>query len=280
MTSFFTVRAPSKKPAPASSPASGEPIPSPDVRKGKDDKDDNAASSTSPVSDTSRKRRLPESAPSSAPRNGRASKRARAIVDDDDDDDYVDDASDGVVDAPKSPSPATPNPPPSSRTERYAYGASTSVQDQDEEDAEAVRRKKEELHRKFVKKLGNPDSLSLFRRREANGGNESPGGDGEDDDGAVEDAEEEEEPAPAAKGKKKGAKPGKLTPMEIQFLEIKRKHMDTVLVVEVGYKFRFFGEDARIAAKVLSIVCIPGKFRYDERTLFPYSLAYVCQWTR
>lgn len=53
--------------------------------------------------------------------------------------------------------------------------------------------------------------------------------------------------------------------MELQFLEIKRKHMDTVLIVEVGYKFRFFGEDARVAAKELSIVCIPGKMRYDER---------------
>ncbi len=62
---------------------------------------------------------------------------------------------------------------------------------------------------------------------------------------------------------KKGG--SKLTPMERQVLEIKRSHIDTVLVVEVGYKFRFFGEDARIAAKELSIVCIPGKFRFDER---------------
>ena len=59
----------------------------------------------------------------------------------------------------------------------------------------------------------------------------------------------------------------KLTPMEKQAIEIKRKHMDAIIVVEVGYKFRFFGEDARIAAKELSIVCIPGKFRFDERRL-------------
>lgn len=52
--------------------------------------------------------------------------------------------------------------------------------------------------------------------------------------------------------------------MEKQFLDIKRKHLDTILIVEVGYKFKFFGEDARVAAKELSIVCIPGKFRYDE----------------
>ncbi|RMZ82962.1 hypothetical protein DV737_g1773, partial [Chaetothyriales sp. CBS 132003] len=49
-----------------------------------------------------------------------------------------------------------------------------------------------------------------------------------------------------------------------QIIDIKSKHMDTLLVIEVGYKFRFFGEDARVAAKELNIMCIPGKYRYDE----------------
>ncbi|KKA29438.1 hypothetical protein TD95_002678 [Thielaviopsis punctulata] len=40
--------------------------------------------------------------------------------------------------------------------------------------------------------------------------------------------------------------------------------MDTLLVIEVGYKFQFFGEDARTAAKTLSIMCIPGRLRYDD----------------
>jgi len=102
-----------------------------------------------------------------------------------------------------------------------------------------------------------------FRRRAFLSNGETATVDSEDAE-AGDDAEEEEEPPAKTKGKKKGAKTGKLTPMELQFLEIKRKHMDTVLIVEVGYKFRFFGEDARIAAKELSIVCIPGKFRYDE----------------
>ncbi len=75
---------------------------------------------------------------------------------------------------------------------------------------------------------------------------------------------EEETPAPAPT-RKKGARTGKLTPMEIQILEIKRKHLDAILFIEVGYKFYFYGEDARIAAKELGIVCIPGKLRYDER---------------
>ncbi|RYP90127.1 hypothetical protein DL770_003749 [Monosporascus sp. CRB-9-2] len=156
----------------------------------------------------------------------------------------------------------SPNPKPSVRTERYLYDESSSREDAPETAAaygdvdEAEKRRKEELHRKFVQKLGRPDSLL---RRNWQHEDDTQTADNEDADEA-----EDDEPPPPAKGKKKGSKTGKLTPMEIQFLDIKRKHMDTILIVEVGYKFKFFGEDARIAAKELSIVCIPGKFRYDE----------------
>lgn len=156
--------------------------------------------------------------------------------------------------------------PKSSRTGRYAFdeshtiAASDAAVDENGEDA-AARRQKEELHRKFVKKLGHPDSMAMIRRRNFQAEDETAAAD-EDGDG---DEAEEEDSSRHKSTKKKGGKTGKLTPMEIQFLDIKRKHMDTVLIVEVGYKFRFFGEDARIAAKELSIVCIPGKFRYDER---------------
>jgi len=164
-------------------------------------------------------------------------------------------------------------PKPGSRTERYVFdaagagNASSLSEEHDDLDA-AAKRKKEELHKKFVKKLGHPDSLVSLRRRNFQGDSETTPVDGEDGEGGED--EEDEAPAPA-KTKKKGAKTGKLTPMEIQFLDIKRKHMDTLLIVEVGYKFKFFGEDARIAAKELSIVCIPGKFRYDERESSPLS---------
>jgi len=155
-----------------------------------------------------------------------------------------------------------------SRTERYLYEGPRSSEnrpaedDGDSDEDPAARRKKEELHRKFVKKLGHPDSMAQIKRRNYLIDDETAQLDAEDGDDA--EAAEEDEPVAPTKAKKKGAKTGKLTPMEIQFLDIKRKHMDTVLIVEVGYKFRFFGEDARIAAKELSIVCIPGKFRYDE----------------
>ncbi|KAH6691563.1 DNA mismatch repair protein Msh3 [Plectosphaerella plurivora] len=155
---------------------------------------------------------------------------------------------------------------PSSRTHRYAYGeaggdASAGAEDGEDAD-EAAKKRKEELHKKFVKKLGHPDAM--LRRRRWDAPPEDAAGAGEDEDG--EDGEEEEPAPPPTKPTKKGGARAnkKLTPMEIQFLDIKRKHMDTVLIVEVGYKFRFFGEDARTAAKELSIVCIPGKFRYDE----------------
>jgi DNA mismatch repair protein MSH3 len=161
-------------------------------------------------------------------------------------------------------SPPRVAPPSSARTGKYTYeeARASGVPSGDDEDDAATRRKKEELHRKFVKKLGHPDSIAQIKRRNFQIDDETAALDGEDAEGA--DDVEEEDSLPPPKGKKKGSKTGKLTPMEIQFLDIKRKHMDTLLIVEVGYKFRFFGEDARLAAKELSIVCIPGKFRYDE----------------
>ena len=36
------------------------------------------------------------------------------------------------------------------------------------------------------------------------------------------------------------------TPLEQQFMEIKKKYKDAVLFVECGYKYKFFGEDAEV----------------------------------
>lgn len=36
------------------------------------------------------------------------------------------------------------------------------------------------------------------------------------------------------------------TPLEQQYMEIKEQHKDTILCVECGYKYRFFGEDAEV----------------------------------
>ncbi|XP_059629291.1 DNA mismatch repair protein MSH3 isoform X2 [Cornus florida] len=45
----------------------------------------------------------------------------------------------------------------------------------------------------------------------------------------------------------------KYTPLEQQVLDLKDKYPDVLLMVEVGYKYRFFGDDAENAARVLGI---------------------------
>lgn len=151
------------------------------------------------------------------------------------------------------------------RTSKYLFSSSPPVRNEnaDEEDTGASQKQRQRLHEKFVKKLGRPDSFAELRRR-----NKIISEDNTNGDEAEGDEEDEEEPASKPTKGRKGAaikKTGsKLTPMELQYLDIKRKHLDTVVVMEVGYKYKFFGEDARTASKTLGIVCIPGKFRYDE----------------
>ncbi|EAW11861.1 mismatch repair protein MSH3 [Aspergillus clavatus NRRL 1] len=153
----------------------------------------------------------------------------------------------------------------SQRTELYKFasspadGAGAGVDRPEDPETKQRQAERERLHQLFVKKLGGADCAVGIGR---SAGGDAPSGAEEAAEG---DEDEEVAPAPAAKGRgSKKAGGGKLTPLEKQVIEIKRKHMDTVLVIEVGYKYRFFGEDARIAAKELSIVCIPGKMRFDE----------------
>ncbi|KAE8351590.1 DNA mismatch repair protein msh3 [Aspergillus coremiiformis] len=141
----------------------------------------------------------------------------------------------------------------SERTELSKFASSPVL----ERDTKERTKEREKLHQKFVRRLGGPDCLIGIGRHAI--------AEVISEDVAEGDEDEEPSAAPPVKGKATAKKGGsKLTPMEKQVIDIKRKHMDTVLVVEVGYKFRFFGEDARTAAKELNIVCIPGKFRFDE----------------
>ncbi|KAG4428739.1 Mismatch repair protein msh3 [Cadophora sp. M221] len=163
--------------------------------------------------------------------------------------------------APTKSKPGSVNPIIPPRTERFVYSGPSqiasseqpAIPEEEDEISLAEKARKEELHRQWVKRIGG---INIGRRYDdaAPTPNEGDG----DEDG------EEEDEAPAPKAKRRGAKTGKLTPLELQVLDIKWKHMDTLLIVEVGYKFKFFGEDARVAAKELGIVCVPGKFRYDE----------------
>ncbi|KAF3481816.1 DNA mismatch repair protein Msh3 [Arthroderma uncinatum] len=159
-----------------------------------------------------------------------------------------------------------PSPPPNaeprssaSRAEMFRFQLSPVQPTAVEQIPAAERKRKDQLHQKFVWRLGGPDCLPSLRSHD--GGSEVDLA----IEGVASDEEEEQTTAPAPKGKA-GKKAGgsKLTPMERQIIDIKNKHLDAVLLIQVGYKYQFYGEDAKIAAKVLSIVCIPGKLRFDE----------------
>ncbi|KAG6845191.1 hypothetical protein H0H87_012748 [Tephrocybe sp. NHM501043] len=56
------------------------------------------------------------------------------------------------------------------------------------------------------------------------------------------------------------------TPLEQQVLQLKAKNPETILFFEVGYKYKFFGDDAKIAAKELGIVA------YEDRNFLVASV--------
>nr|XP_019050346.1 DNA mismatch repair protein MSH3 [Kwoniella bestiolae CBS 10118]OCF29276.1 DNA mismatch repair protein MSH3 [Kwoniella bestiolae CBS 10118] len=67
------------------------------------------------------------------------------------------------------------------------------------------------------------------------------------------------------KGKKKeevGPSGQTYTPLEKQFMEVKERNRDVLLLMEVGYKYKFHGEDAKTAAKELGIVAFPSRNFY------------------
>ncbi|KAF5330723.1 hypothetical protein D9619_005575 [Psilocybe cf. subviscida] len=49
------------------------------------------------------------------------------------------------------------------------------------------------------------------------------------------------------------------TDLELQILKLKEDNPGTILMIEVGYKFRFFGEDAKVAAKVLGVIAFMSR---------------------
>ncbi|KAF9987234.1 Mismatch repair protein msh3 [Mortierella antarctica] len=155
----------------------------------------------------------------------------------------------------------------------YRYSASGADQGSEGSCSTELQMAQMTLREKFIKKLGNlqaPESTTsptaseptTSRRRRL----------------IIEDSDEEEptetkgnsssrapnvQEAPAQSTSKaaassrststKKATKSIYTPLEKQYLEIKEQYPDTVLCIEVGYKFRFFGHDAEIASKELSI---------------------------
>ncbi|KAJ2520574.1 Mismatch repair protein msh3 [Coemansia sp. RSA 1939] len=67
----------------------------------------------------------------------------------------------------------------------------------------------------------------------------------------------------------------KYTPLETQVLDAKEQHPDMLLAVEVGYKYRFFGEDARIASRVLGIMCTTANNFYNASIPAPRLMVHI-----
>lgn len=53
----------------------------------------------------------------------------------------------------------------------------------------------------------------------------------------------------AERSKKAKALTAKYTPLELQYMDLRDKYKDAVLFVECGYKYRFFGKDAKVNLK-------------------------------
>jgi DNA mismatch repair protein MSH3 len=250
ISSFFTPKA---SQAPKAAPKPAAPAVSNDAKHDDDDEDDIPARQLTPA----RKRSIDEHNENHD--TGRSSPTKRVRLVNDDPRPSLGQTSATNLNIAKPPKVTE-------RTSKFLFSSSPAVRDENavEADDAATQKQRDKLHERFVKKLGRPDSFAELRRRNKIISEDNANG----EEGEGEDEDEEEEPTPKPTKGRKGAATKKtttkLTPMELQYLDIKRKHLDTVIVMEVGYKFKFFGEDARTASKELGIVCIPGKFRYDE----------------
>ncbi|CAI4037663.1 hypothetical protein SMKI_03G1410 [Saccharomyces mikatae IFO 1815] len=56
----------------------------------------------------------------------------------------------------------------------------------------------------------------------------------------------------------------KLTPLDKQVQDLKKHHIDKILVIRVGYKYKCFAEDAVVVSRILHIKLVPGKLTIDE----------------
>lgn len=74
--------------------------------------------------------------------------------------------------------------------------------------------------------------------------------------------------------KKKSEATEKLTPLEQQFVDLKKSHSDKILAIQVGYKFKFFGQDGVVASKILNIMLVPGKISHDVSKPCPNDSSY------
>ncbi|KAJ3333921.1 Mismatch repair protein msh3 [Blyttiomyces sp. JEL0837] len=173
------------------------------------------------------------------PRPAQKKKKARTVIDEEDDDE------DGNEERSNTKLTSVP------RTEKFKYraNATAEVASPQEEDS----KEKQAIRKRFMERF-NLNERTLEEEAE-----EMPQNSDEDDG---ETTRGKKVATPAKRGGASAKKGVKYTPLEQQYLDIKKKHKDCLLVVEVGYKYRFFEEDALIAAKELNIVAYMDKNMY------------------
>ncbi|KAL6950172.1 hypothetical protein ACO0QE_000848 [Hanseniaspora vineae] len=84
------------------------------------------------------------------------------------------------------------------------------------------------------------------------------------DKGNISNPENESTPQSTSRKVKKPKKSNDLTPLEQQIKEIKLQNMDKIIAVQVGYKYKFFAQDAVIVSQILHNMLLPGKLTIDE----------------
>lgn len=103
-----------------------------------------------------------------------------------------------------------------------------------------------EVHEKFCKKL-------LGDRKDISDPNIQP----------TNDRKVSSKKDASSRKSRKSTKKKRLTPLEKQIIALKKENPDKILAVQVGYKYKFFGQDAQIASKILNIMYIPGRIALD-----------------
>ncbi|KAK7014986.1 DNA mismatch repair protein MSH3 [Favolaschia claudopus] len=148
------------------------------------------------------------------------------------------------------------------RTDKWRFQPSASQQDGFRDTIDDGR-SREALRKKICSGLfvrnGTMDHISIERDRDTEASNS-----GNDSDPAFEKLSE----MFSAKGKKKATKKPveeigpsgeTYTPLENQVRQLKKENPGAVLMIEVGYKYKFFGDDAKVAAKELGMVCFQDR---------------------
>ncbi|KAI5960265.1 MSH3 [Candida margitis] len=73
----------------------------------------------------------------------------------------------------------------------------------------------------------------------------------------------------------KKARTTKLTPLENQIIELTESHPDKMLLIQVGYKYKVFGENAKHVSKCLNIMYVPASDRRFAYCSFPDTRLHI-----